>query len=47
MIYEPTPEYASGWITYFFPYKVNESASIHDKNKFVKNDFSSKDGKFL
>ena len=45
--YEPSPEYATGWITYFFTYRVNENATIHDKNAFVKNDFSSKEEKYI
>ncbi|CAD8130017.1 unnamed protein product [Paramecium sonneborni] len=39
--YDPTPQYATGWITNFFPYRINESADIYDQeNKFVKNYFS-------
>ncbi|CAD8096606.1 unnamed protein product [Paramecium sonneborni] len=39
-IYDPTPEYATGWITNFFSYKVNENADVEDQdNKFVRNQF--------
>ncbi|CAD8121079.1 unnamed protein product [Paramecium sonneborni] len=45
-IYDPRPGFATGWITYFFPYRVNENASINDKEPFVKNEFSKTWDKF-
>ncbi|CAD8104469.1 unnamed protein product [Paramecium primaurelia] len=45
-IYDIRPGFATGWITYFFPYKVNENASINDKEPFVKNEFSKTWDKF-
>ncbi|CAD8166665.1 unnamed protein product [Paramecium octaurelia] len=45
-IYDVRPGFATGWITYFFPYRVNENADINDKEPFVKNEFSKTWDKF-
>lgn len=44
-IYEVSPYYATGWITYFFPYIKDTNTKMRD-GEYVENDFSGLEEKY-